>query len=67
MVNMDIKAKFPEVTKRKFTPEEEYAWEHTCECRPQDDAYLCWYCRERNRVKYGNSIPIIVNDEEVIP
>jgi len=37
-----------------------------CTCRPQD-ALLCPVCREYNRQKYGQNIPIIVDGKEVIP
>ena len=57
MVNISTKAYSVTKINRKFTDEEIETFEKRCTCRPQDDAYLCSGCRERNRVKYGDSIP----------
>lgn len=66
MVNINYQTKPYSTTKinRKFTDEELAAGER-CTCRPQDDAYLCISCRERNRQKYGDSIPFFANGKEV--
>ena len=42
---------------RKFTDEEIEEWETRCNCDPVNDALMCAACLERNRHKYGDSIP----------
>ena len=58
MVNISITKPYTVTKVKKFTDEQIEAWEKRCTCRPQDDAYLCAGCRERNRIKYGDNIPV---------
>jgi hypothetical protein len=65
MVNISTKAHSVTKIPRKFTDAELAAAER-CTCRPQDDAYLCISCRERNRRKYGENIAFFVDGKEVV-